>query len=64
MSFTQDQQVLYTHILQAQANTCAKEEHLAQYLISNTIVEEYLYYYHTGKLPSQVLFDESNEDYL
>ena len=64
MSIANDQKVLFARILHAQANTRAKYDHLARYLIRNDITEDYLHYFHTGELPSQVIFDESSEDYL
>ncbi len=64
MSITDDQKILYARILHAQANTRAKYEHLARYLVRNNLWVEYYHYFHTGELPSQVTFDESSEDYL
>ena len=64
MSIGNDSKVLYARILHAQANTRAKYEHLARYLVRNNIVVEYLHYFHNGELPSQVFVDDHSKDYL
>ena len=64
MSISDDQKVIYARLLHAQANTRAKYEQLARYLIRNNIWDDYYHYFHTGELPSQITIDESSEDYL
>ena len=41
MSISDDQKVIYARLLHAQANTRAKYEHLARYLIRNNIWDDY-----------------------